>query len=343
MQLRLVTEDGEFPYDQADQECVPCNLCGRANYEIIDRADRNGLPVISVMCRYCGLMFVCPRMTAEWYSEYYRVEYRRQMAAFRGRKPQAADMSAMHHAQRRHGLAIARYLRSHGISQVGRALEIGSSAGGILCALRDELGAQVTGVEPSPAEAEFARARGVETHVELFERLELAPRQFDLIVCTQSFNHFLNPRLVAEKARQLLAPGGWFFLECQNFLHLCQYWGDRTRAIQIDHVYMFVPTTLEEMVATAGFDLHPGTLESDSELSMRDRQQRRQMGLPCLHSRLLARPSVQAPRAVRPLYESVSAELADLHLSRTGSWLKRKWDGWQLRAAQFQLGQRRAA
>lgn len=313
-----------FPYDRADYEEVPCNLCGRTDAETVCPRDRNGLRVRSVLCRHCGLIYLSPRMTPAWYSRYYEVEYRRQMAAYKGRV-ETQTFDSIFASQLRRGEWLVEYLREHQVSPPRSALEIGCSTGGLLRALADAFGTRVLGVEPSPEEAEFARRHGVAAHVGLFEDYEPRSEQrFDLVICSQSFNHLLNPRKVAEHVRRCLTPQGAFFLECQDFFHVCRLRGVIHQAVQIDHVYMFVPQTLQAMVEVAGLELLPGSLTVDRWQSPESLRKHQAQGLPSLHARLLARPGTPTPTP-RSSYLEIRTELDALPNSLFGAMLKKGW------------------
>ncbi|MER3416625.1 MAG: hypothetical protein C4297_10485 [Gemmataceae bacterium] len=318
-----------FPYARAEYEEVPCALCGASDAEAIAQRDRNGLPVQTVICRICGLLYICPRMSALWYARYYAEEYRRQMAAYHG-TDLVADPEQLYRGQYRRSSWLAAYLQRHGV-RPRRILEIGSSAGGLLAGLRDALGADVLGIEPGPEEAGYANEHGVPTVCGLFEQLaEEAIGHFDLVVCSQSFNHLLHPRRVAQKVRAALSSQGYFFLECQDFFQVLRYKGALCHAIQIDHPYMFVPATLRGMMEVSGLEIVEKTWECDAQLSDRERQTRARLGVPTLHVRFLARigPVVEAPSCT---YADVVGRLRALPDRPWRATLHTHWHRWRHR------------
>jgi SAM-dependent methyltransferase len=303
--------ESAFPYALAATEEPPCNLCGGRDVEPVCARDRNGLAVRSVICRRCGLLFLSPRMTREWYARYYEVEYRRQMAAYK-RLARDHDLEVIWRAQLRRGEWLAAWLRRHGVVEPKSILEVGSSTGGLLRALADAFGARVLGIEPSPEEAEFAGAHDVPTEVGLFESFGRAiGERFDLVLCSQAFNHLLDPRRAAERVRELLAEDGLFFVECQDFFQVARARGAIAEAVQVDHVYMFAPETLQALVRQAGYAIVEGSLTCDRELSAEERAAQKELGLPTLHLRFLARPG-PAPEAPTSSYAAIRAELAAL-------------------------------
>jgi SAM-dependent methyltransferase len=322
-------EDGRFRYDQAQYEAVTCNLCGGTGSEIIARRDRNGLDVHAVICTHCGLIYLSPRMTPEWYGRYYAQEYRRQIAAFHRATPRPhRDCGDLFVRQQHHGEALVGYLRSCEAPDPRSILEIGSSAGGVLHALGVAYDATVLGVEPTPSEAEFAARHGVPTEVGLFEEFGLkADRRFDLVLCTQTFNHLLDPRGVARRIAQLLTPNGVFLLECQDFFQLCRAWGgDRSKAVQIDHTHMFTPETLTALVDQSGLQVLAGSVENDENRPAFERRRRLRASLPSLHVRLLARRSDAPAPPVPHHYPRVRSRLDSLHPKPVRTWIRRAWE-----------------
>jgi SAM-dependent methyltransferase len=52
-------------------EHVSCNLCGRDDALPVAQRDKYGLPLTTVMCRGCGLLYLNPRPTAATYRKFY--------------------------------------------------------------------------------------------------------------------------------------------------------------------------------------------------------------------------------------------------------------------------------
>jgi SAM-dependent methyltransferase len=301
-----------FGYARARQEQVACNLCLRRDPEVLARRDRNGLRVRSCICRHCGLIYLDPRMTREWYDAYYATEYRRQMAAFKGVPARALDPAALFDRAAAHGRALAK--RFEGRYARGLTIEVGSSVGGVLDGLARELDVEVLGIEPSPDESAHARSRGIETITASIESLSQPLPPAANIVCTQSLNHFLDPRAFFEFAHRTLQPDGKLVLEVMNFRHVVAHYGWIPRAVQIDHTYMFVPEVLRAFVEAAGFEIE--RMEVDAELSDRERALQAASRLPGFHAALAARRIERQPfdpaLPIPALYESTRASLAAL-------------------------------
>lgn len=317
-----------FPYHSAELESVRCNLCGRDDAAPVHRRDRNGLPVTTVICRHCGLLYLNPRMTREWYGKYYQTEYRAQMARFKGKTLEAPDFTRMFEKATRHGVGLAE--RFKGSWADGLTIEVGSSSGGVLNGLRQVLGVEVLGIEPSPDESQEASARGVKTICALMENVGEETPQAGNVLCTQSLNHLLDPRYFLEWSHRRLRPGGRLVLEVMNFRHVFRHFGWIERAIQIDHTYMFVPEVLEVFVGAAGFKLLK--MEADETRPPQELAALKKAGMPVFHVGLIAEKLDAAPfsdpAAIPKLYEQVWQSLAAVPNSALKYRIKRLFRKW---------------
>ena len=88
----------------------------------------------------------------------------------------------------------------------GLVLDVGVGTG-IVARQFQAAGCQVLGVDPDARLAEFARHSGVEVDVSIFEAWEPAGREFDAVVCGESW-HWVDPVAGAAKAAEVLRPGG---------------------------------------------------------------------------------------------------------------------------------------
>ncbi|MCY1140167.1 class I SAM-dependent methyltransferase [Actinoplanes sp. Pm04-4] len=85
-------------------------------------------------------------------------------------------------------------------------LDVGIGTGIVARQLRDA-GSHVTGVEPDPRMAAFARDNGFDVEVGTFEQWDPAGRLFDAVVAGQTW-HWVEPEGGAANAASALRPGG---------------------------------------------------------------------------------------------------------------------------------------
>src|SRR3989338_8504740 len=284
----------KFPYEKAKLETVACNFCGGRDLKILAEIGQDNLRLRSVICRNCGLIFINPRMTAEWYFKYYQDEYRSKTVegdkrAMRDKEIIFQELLANGY---RHGLLLAELIKPR-LGRAGTILEVGSGVGGVLSGLKEKLKWEVFGIEPSKPETDYAEKKGIKTFNLLMEEVnKKAPSLggFSVIVCTQSLNHFLDPAFFLRWSRQHLAPDGLLVLEVMNFRHQLKKAGRYRNAVKVDHPFMFTPETLTAFVQTAGFEI----LYFDTD----EKRGSSNSGLPDTHIRLIARRMKQLPASV---------------------------------------------
>jgi len=285
-----------FPYEKAALEEVPCNLCGSRDSETLSRRGQDGLPLRAVICRYCGLIFINPRMTKEWYDLYYQHEYRTKTIGI-GAAARPPNNDRLFGLMETHGRELAVLLKPYFQNSGALIVEVGSSLGGVLAGLKRELGVEVIGIEPSAPEAEYAARRGIKTYCSLIEDIDGKAPGFPpvgAVVCTQSLNHFLDPRFFFEWAYRRLAGDGLLVLEVMNFRHQLKRAGCFRNAVKIDHPHMFVPEVLKAVVKRAGFE----TVFFSADETKRESELRNlRRALPTVHMTLVARKTSGQPLA----------------------------------------------
>ncbi|PIT90997.1 hypothetical protein COU17_02770 [Candidatus Kaiserbacteria bacterium CG10_big_fil_rev_8_21_14_0_10_49_17] len=242
-----------FSYTSAQYEHLPCNFCGEDNADTIATRDRNGYSVRTLLCRNCGLLYIDPRMTPQWYQLYYEQEYRHEMARFKGlnRAQTYTSEILFNHAKKR-TKPFFENLRPY--VNNGLTIEVGSSTGGVLAGFRDVFGSEVLGIEPSPEEAQYAESQGVRTIQSMFESLgEGVVPKAENIISLRALNHMLDFHSFLVWANKHLAFDGRLILEVMHFPNVVEHYGYLPRGIQIDHVFMFTPETLRQFLEALGF------------------------------------------------------------------------------------------
>lgn len=281
----------------APLETVPCRLCGGEKFAVVAEADCVGLPVRTVLCNNCGLIFLDPRPTAAWYRQFYSsLGGRHHEYAASGYTGDAKPIGIGFERARLHGQALAGRLGMH--LRPGVTIDVGSSEGGVLAGIGERIAITPIGIEPVPAEAEYASRRGIPTHAVLIEDVEAAGIRLPVasnIVCVKSLNHFLDPSRFFRWAWSALAADGRLMLEVKNFLHQVRRSGRVRSGIQLDHPYMYVPETLTAFVERAGFDIL--AVDVDEGKAPRELRTQERTGLPAGHVRLAARKTERKPFA----------------------------------------------
>ncbi len=219
-----------------------CPLCGSGKSDLFDRRLFHKEPVNNRICQQCGFVFQSPRMSQERLDQFYVQEYRQLYQGEAG--PVQKDLAA----QSARAANLLAFLRSHGVRRLSRHLDIGSSAGLLLQAVRSGFGCESVGVEPGLAYRESSQEAGMT----VYPRLEDLPGEgescFDLVSLVHVLEHLPDPVGVLAHLRQdWLAQDGWLLLEVPNlYCHDC---------FEVAHLASFSQHTLTQVLRKAGYRL----------------------------------------------------------------------------------------
>lgn len=235
------------------EEIEACDLCGGSFFIQVARRDRYGIPLATQLCAACGLVFLSPRPTAEGYAELYERWYRPLVEAFGGR---AADPAALEPGQRAYAEQLdagplGRALRRRG--RGGRLLDVGGSTGVVAAYFAERYGFEAVCLDPSPHEAERARARGLETFVGMAEDFDPGDRRFDVVLVCQTVDHLLSVRDVLRRAHGWLEEDGLFFIDPVDFRAVARAAHSLVTTLKIDHPFYLTRETMDLYLARAGF------------------------------------------------------------------------------------------
>lgn len=286
-----------FNYKNKKLEKISCNICNSNDAVVIADKSVNNLPVNTVMCKGCSLVYINPRMTRIDYDEYYKLFYRQDRAHIKQREF-VNNLDRNFESARKFGKAIVTYMNKY--VRPGLTIDVGSSTGGILYGMREmKKDIKPLGIEPSLDESNFANEKGIETIRTLFEDVKLdLNKKAANILCVQSLNHLLDPKSFLQWAHKTLEPGGHIFLAVKNWRHQVRRMGKLSSGVQIDHVYMFTPETLNLLCKTTGFkvvymDIDEGKRKEDILKQKKD-------GLNTHHIRIVAQKDVVPEKIVVP-------------------------------------------
>ena len=136
------------------------------------------------------------------------------------------------------------------------ALDIGTGDGAFL---RELIGAgfdDVVGVEPSAAPIASAEpALRARIRHATFRTEDFAAEQFRLVTCFQTMEHVFDPLQLCKDALRITRRGGAFFIVCHNRRALlARLLGRRSPIIDIEHLQLFSPRSVRELLTRAGFE-----------------------------------------------------------------------------------------
>ena len=151
---------------------------------------------------------------------------------------------------------------------VHSVLDVGCSVGALGASIKASTGAQVTGIEYSPAMA--AEAEKVLDRVfvgdatAVIDGTALEGMQFDAIIFADVLEHLPDPWLVLRRAVRLLGPGGRIIASLPNIRHLSTiyhlvvlgYWPYRDRGIHDrTHLRFFTRRNVLELFRSANLEI----------------------------------------------------------------------------------------
>ncbi|MHB8470252.1 MAG: class I SAM-dependent methyltransferase [Gaiellaceae bacterium] len=221
--------------------------------------DMYGLPVRTVLCRACALLYASPRPTEDALASFYDGEYRRLD------RPDAQAYDAFFELQRTKGERILAFLGASGVQpeQDGLVVDVGCGAGGVLAPFRAQ-GFEVLGVDPGSEYVEYGtRVHGIDLHRgDLREALRLAAergRRIGLIIFEQVLEHLPQPVQELARARGALPENGLLFVGVPGLRNVRRhYGGDFLHYLQFPHLSYFELATLERVARRAGLGLVHG-------------------------------------------------------------------------------------
>jgi SAM-dependent methyltransferase len=238
-------------------EHVQCGLCGADDYDVLYspryelerdrnlatkfRASGDELLIYQlVRCRQCALQYVNPRPRADLvYSSYMHGDDPMYVSQIRARERTfAASLDAI---ERRAGAR-------------GRLLDVGTAAGAFVAAARRR-GWHAEGCEPNRWLATWGTRRyGVRIRTGDLLELDYRENSFDVITLWDVIEHTTSPRLVLERCRALMRPGGVLVVNYPDIgSWIARVLGRRWPFLSSVHLSYFDRGTMREILARTGY------------------------------------------------------------------------------------------
>jgi SAM-dependent methyltransferase len=213
-----------------------------------------------VVCRRCGLGYLCPRLNATQYAHFYSEVYRPLVSAYHGRR---IDAETVQLEQRDYAAGLAAFLLPLLPSSPRTILDVGGSTGVVASVLAARCNARATVLDPSPDELAVARATGMETIAGLVEDFDPGERSWDLVLLCQTIDHLLDVRGTLAALRRMTAAGGRAFVDIVDVDVLMGRTGDIEGAVKIDHPYYLTRSTAAALFALTGLTIVAERLTDD--------------------------------------------------------------------------------
>lgn len=195
-----------------------------------------------VSCRRCSLVRADPVLDPDFAAELYRAstfDYGDELEGLRATYG-AALMRLAKVAPGRHGL-----------------LDIGCGNGFVLEIALDRGWSNVRGVEPSADAIAHANARVRELIAPDVMRPGLLPdSSFDAVTLFQVLDHMPDPQALLRDCHAAMRPGGAILALNHNVAAWsARLLGKRSPIIDVEHTYLYSPTTIRRLFEAAGFEV----------------------------------------------------------------------------------------
>lgn len=168
---------------------------------MFEKVPHNQFPEKYDICQKTGLCFYKPAKIREYKNSYFLEEYKQQY-----KKTYYEDESMIRELSKKRLEILTRFYKKDS----GTLLEIGSAAGFFLDEARQR-GFEVTGIEISKSEVNFAQRFGLDVIHGSFIEQEFNQR-FDIICAFFVLEHFFDQELILNKIFSLLKEDGFLFL-----------------------------------------------------------------------------------------------------------------------------------
>jgi 2-polyprenyl-3-methyl-5-hydroxy-6-metoxy-1,4-benzoquinol methylase len=142
-------------------------------------------------------------------------------------------------------------------SRPGKLLDVGCGNGQFLATMQ-ELGWEVTGVEPDGEAAKVALERfGLSVHEGALEEVAFPDDTFDAITMSHVVEHLPDPISTISECRRLLKKGGRLVMTTPNIESLGhRLYREAWRGLEVPrHLFLFSPTTLRACVERSGLQV----------------------------------------------------------------------------------------
>ena len=227
---------------------LECPICDSASVRLCYSVNQYKI----YLCKECRGAFASPRPEDHEVSDIYDEEY---LKAYKQSPSHGNEYSDWRFA----GLSnlIDKTVGFDAAQKTRSVLDIGCGTGYFLSRFAQN-GWDTHGMEVLPQSAKYARNEfGLDVTVGDFVAVDIAPDSYDLVTMIHVIEHFIDPNRVMKKSREILKPGGLFFLETPNWDGIGstiqkEKW---SHLIPPEHLNYFGPSSIRVLAERNGFQI----------------------------------------------------------------------------------------
>lgn len=255
-------------------EVSRCDLCGHTAQEPL--AEPSPARCRIVMCRHCGLFYAAPSLAPDMLDQFYDEEFEGDAGTNRrlmngGIEPRKIDIEER--IARKWAMPL---IESHVDVADKTILDVRCRSGALAAAL-SRAGARVIAIDPLEPNVSHASSRGEIAEVrfiaiEEFEHLaDFEAGQFDVITALSIhlLSHSPSPRRLLQRLFELLAPGGYLFLDEKDVFYPVRATGETVFDSGPAHFFHFTTDTMRMYLETSGFEIAECRIDPKRRKSMR--------------------------------------------------------------------------
>lgn len=231
-------------------ETTSCLVCNDNNSSLYSKKGQFGLPTHVVICKSCGFSYLNPRWTKERYDEFYRNEYDKFY------RPEVINANDERYRYKSIEVILNR-LRKHKVrSSFTNVLDIGAGMGHALIYLKEKqyLNGDADAIEPSDNCKLFLLKNKI-NHIsgDVYSDWQKGKsNHYDFILMRHVLEHFHDPYLVLQKAREVLSENGLIYIAVPDAFFPTKPL--RTHFFRIVHISYFSKNSLSNLLKKTGLN-----------------------------------------------------------------------------------------
>jgi 2-polyprenyl-3-methyl-5-hydroxy-6-metoxy-1,4-benzoquinol methylase len=249
-----------------------CIICDKNNTHPAGEVVWRGNTLQYCVCGNCGLKFMNPRPTRDWYRNFYINEFWEDKFANRSwrgkgmfellwRLLKGGVSGRLSKGRKRALQVVPEILSRKSLTSASKVLDVGCAFGMILEEIKAKTNATVYGVEPNDsARAEAEKRVGVEFIGRTAEDLVAITGMdgtFDIIIFSNVLENIVDPRPVLQAARRLLNNDGLLYVDTPNVFYY--------DAMNPYHPYVYSPTSLSNLLSACDFEILESVFEPPTD------------------------------------------------------------------------------
>lgn len=241
---------GWKPYP--DTTSPDCALCGSSERLTVGRRVAFDMRYRNVVCRQCGLVYLCPRPGEQSFADFYERLY-----------PQLYGATREDEVGSDRGAAVAEYLeRSLDLTEHTGVFDVGCGGGGLLRALANAprlRSLRLAGCDPGWRGEERAVLQEGDVRIDVFrtgveELSDLLP-SYSVFVLYDVIEHLLAPQQFLAALHERTSPGSVLFVSTSALDNWPEIppGGWESYYLRLAHTYTFTKRTLAALLAGHGW------------------------------------------------------------------------------------------